>query len=159
QPSSKDPKDSKGPAATSDIELVERVLIARKEYQKALETLRHHYIKAGDVERTRWAEDELKQYHRILHYAYRLDLDVPPPTLQASTNISEANKIYARAMTYKDKGYGTDYIDNQRRAELLFQKILSEYPQSSMIDDAAYMLGDIYESKAYKMYRRAALYF
>ena len=25
-------------------------------------------------------------------------------------------------MTYKDKGWGTDYIDNQRRAELLLQR-------------------------------------
>ena len=42
---------------------------------------------------------------------------------------------------------------------MLFQQILTNYPQSDKIDDAAYMLGDIYESKAYKHYRRAALYF
>jgi hypothetical protein len=144
---------------TSDIELVERVLLARREYQKSLEVLRHHYRKVGDVERTHWAEEELIQYHRILHQAYRLDLDVPPPTLRATVNIPEANKIYARAMSFKDKGSGTDYIDNQRRAELLFQQILSHYPQSTMIDDAAYMLGDIYESRACKQYRRAAMYF
>jgi tetratricopeptide (TPR) repeat protein len=148
---------SKAPA--SDIELVERVLLARREYQKALEMLRHHYIKAADVEKSRWAEEELIQYHRILHQPYRLDLDVPPPTLRASVNIPEANKVYARAMTFKDKGSGTDYIDNQRRAEILFQQILSRYPQSTMIDRSAYMLGDIYESKSCKQYRRAAMYF
>src|SRR5262249_51934801 len=58
-----------------------------------------------------------------------------------------------------DKGYGTDYIDNQRRAELLFQKILSQYPQSNKISDVAYQLGDIYESKAYRQYKRSAAYF
>ena len=62
-------------------------------------------------------------------------------------------------MTYKDKGWGTDYIDNQRRAELLLQKMLSDHPQSDKISDAAYQLGDIYESKAYRQYDRAAHYF
>jgi TolA-binding protein len=62
-------------------------------------------------------------------------------------------------MAYKDRGWRTDYVDNQRRAELLFQQILSTYPQSDKIDDAAYQLGDIYESSAYKQYRRAAHYY
>src|SRR6185436_17987379 len=62
-------------------------------------------------------------------------------------------------MQYKDKGFSTDYIDNQRRAEILFQEVLTKYPQSDKISDAAYMLGDIYESKAYKHYGRAAQYY
>src|SRR5260221_389241 len=33
------------------------------------------------------------------------------------------------------------------------------YPQSDKIGDAAYQLGDIYESRAYRQYRRAAQYF
>jgi TolA-binding protein len=152
---------AKAPAgAPSDIEKVERVLAARRDYQVALEQLRLHYITIGDVERARWAEEELIQFHRMNKQAYRLELDVPPPTLQAAQNIPEANDLYRRAMTYKDKGWtGTDYLDNQRRAELLFQQILTNYPQSDKIDDAAYQLGDIYESRPYKQYRRAAQYF
>jgi TolA-binding protein len=144
---------------TADIELVERLNAARRDYQVTLEQLRAHYISIGDVERARWAEDELKQFHRVPKQAYRLELDVPPPTLRPSYNIPEANELYRRAMTYKDKGWNTDYIDNQRRAELLLQQILSSYPQSDKIGDTAYQLGDIYESKAYKQYRRAAHYF
>ncbi len=144
----------------SDIELVERVLTARRDYQISLEQLRAHYLATGDIERARWAEEELRQYHRIAKQAYRLELDVPPPSLKADYNIPEANDLYRRAMTYKDKGWGgNDYIDNQRRAELLFQQILTSYPQSDKIDDAAYQLGDIYESRAYRQYRRAAQYF
>src|SRR5262249_8297059 len=66
---------------------------------------------------------------------------------------------YRRAMTYKDKGWGTDYTDNQRRAELLLQQLLTSYPQSDKIGDTAYQLGDLYEGKAYRQYRRAAVYF
>jgi TolA-binding protein len=161
QKSNAPPDNSKNPTAANntDIDKVERVIAARREYQKSLEVLRTHYIAVGDIERARWAEDELLQFHRVLKQSFRLELDVPPPTLQASYNIPQANEMYKQAMTYKDKGWGTEYIDNQRRAELLFQKLLSDHPQSDKISDAAYQLGDVYESKAYREYDRAAHYF
>ena len=146
-------------AKTSDVELVERLLSSRKEYQASLEALRAHYIGQSDLDRARWAEEELIQYHRIPKQAFRLDLDVPPPKLEAAHNYPEANELYRQAMSFKDKGWGTDFVDNQRRAELLFQKLLSNYPQSDKISDTAYQLGDVYESRAYKQYPRAAAYF
>jgi TolA-binding protein len=159
-PGSNQPGSGKPAGPPSDVEKVERVIAARRDYQVALEQLRSHYVAVGDLERAHWAEEELKQFHRILKQAYRLELDVPPPTLQALYNVPEANDLYRRAMSYKDRGWsGTEYIDNQRRAELLFQQILTSYPQSDKIDDAAYQLGEIYESKAYKQYRRAAWYY
>jgi hypothetical protein len=143
----------------SDLELVEKLLVVRRDYQKTLEELRGHYLAVGDLEHAKWAEEELIQFHRMAHHAFRLDLDVPPPTLHGTTNVPGANKLYTRALGFKDHGWGTDYIDNQRRAELLFQQILTQYPQSDRISDTAYQLGDLYESKAYKQYRRAAAYF
>jgi hypothetical protein len=157
-PTSAAPGKAQGSVPT-DIEKVERLLAARRDYQIALEQLRLHYIQVGDVERARWAEEELRLFHRIHKRAFRLELDVPPPTLQAAINIPEANELFRRAMTYKDKGWGDEYVDNQRRAELLLQQILTSYPQSDKIGDAAYQLGDLYESKAYKHYDRAAQYF
>jgi tetratricopeptide (TPR) repeat protein len=148
-----------GSANGGDVELVEQLRFARKQYQRSLEQLRAHYKNAGDLERMRWAEDELRQYHRILKPAFRPELEVPPPTLQARENIPEANKLLLRAMQYKDRGYGVEYTDNQRRAELLLQQLITQYPQSDKIGQAAYNLGDLYESKAYKQYRLAAAYF
>ena len=152
------PKPSGG-KATTDIELVERVLAARRDYHVALVTLRAHYISVGDVERARWAEEELRNYHRVPKQAFRLDMDVPAATLKAEKNIPEANELYRQAMGFKDKGWGNEYIDNQRRAELLLQQLLTSYPESDKIDDAAYQLGDVYESRVYRQYRRAAVYF
>jgi TolA-binding protein len=143
----------------SDIDLVKRVLDARRDYQNSLEKLRLHYVNVGDVERARWAEEELRQYHRINKQAFRLEMDVPAETLQATKNSPEANELFKQAMAYKDKGWGMDYTDNQRRAELLLQRILTYYPDSTRIGDAAYQLGDLYEGKAYRQYRRAAQYF
>jgi hypothetical protein len=142
-----------------DIDLVEKLLIARRDYQRSLELLRALYMKTGDAEKAKWAEEELRDYHRINHQAYRLDLELPPPTLQASTNIPDANKLLMRAKEFKDRGMGMDYIDNQRRAELLLQQLLTQYPTSNKIGEAAYLLGDLYESRAFKQYRRAAGYF
>ena len=64
------------PVKPSDVEGVERLLAARREYQTSLELLRQHYISAGDIEKARWAEDELISFHRVSKQAYRLDLDV-----------------------------------------------------------------------------------
>ena len=77
----KDKKTAAPPAKVTDVPLVERLMAARKEYQLTLESLRVHYVKTGDIERARMAEDELKEFHRINKQVYQLPLDVPPPTL------------------------------------------------------------------------------
>jgi hypothetical protein len=152
--------DPKKEGTVAELELVERLMVARREYQKMLEQVRNHYLHtAGDLEKARWAEEELRQYHRIPKQPYRLELVVPPPTLHASVNIPEANSLLIRAMQYKGKGSGMEFIDNQRRAELLLQQLITQYPQSNKIGDAAYQLGDIYEGKPYRQYRHAAVYF
>lgn len=147
------------PKDAGDLEMVQKLLLLRKDYQRTLEQLRAQYLQTGDLERAKWAEEELRQWHRISKHAFRLDLDVPPPNLTGDANVPDANKLYTRAIGYKDKGFGNDYLDNQRRSEILFQDLLTKYPHSDKISDTAYMLGDIYESKAYKQYRRSAAYF
>ncbi|MBI2804329.1 MAG: hypothetical protein HYX68_05015 [Planctomycetes bacterium] len=147
------------PKPSGDLELVQRLIKARKEYRRSLEKLYVHYHQVQDKERERWAREELIHFHRIPKHAFILDLDVPPPNLNGNQNIREANKLFMWAMQFKDKGFGTDYIDNQRRAELVFQEILTKYPTSDKISDVAFMLGDIFESKAYRQYYRAVEYY
>ena len=147
------------PSGAADINLVKQVIATRREYQLALEQLAAHYARAGDAERERWAEDELKQFHRIPKAAYILDLDVAGPGLHPDQNVPAANELYRKAMSFKGKGIGGDYADNLIRAELLLQQLLSQYPTSNKCSDAAYQLGDIYESRRPAQYRRAAVYF
>jgi hypothetical protein len=143
----------------NEMPLVEKVIAARKQYQQALEQLREYYVRTGDLERQQWVEEELIGFHRITKRAYLLELDVPPPTLKPEFNIPEANELFRRALLYKGRGYGQEYEDNMRRAELLLQQLLTYYPQSDKIDDAAYQLGEIYESRPFRQYRRAAWYY
>ena len=142
-----------------DVSAVKRVLAARAEYQASLEELRAQYLRSGDIEHVRWVEEELLSYHRISKRAYRLELDVPPPTLTPNQNNGEANDLFRRAVAFKSKGWGTESDDNYRRAELLFQQLITLYPQSDKLSDTAYHLGEIYESRAFKQYRRAAIYY
>jgi TolA-binding protein len=153
------PANPGAPKHGGDLELVQKLLTNRRDYQKTLEQLHAHYLQVQDKERARWAEEELKHFHRGPKHAFILDLDVPPPNLNGNQNVPEANKLFTWAMQFKDKGWGLDYTDNQRRAELLFQEILTKYPQSDKISDVAFMLGDIYESKAYKQQYRAVEYY
>ena len=99
------------------------------------------------------------QYHRMSKQAFVHDLVVPPPSLKGTQNVPKANELFRQAKSFKDKGWGNDYVDNQRRAELLFQKILTTYPNSDKISDMAYQLGDLYEGRAYQQYALAAVFF
>src|SRR6476660_3428913 len=47
--------------ANKDLPLVERLIAARREYQATLRTIRKHYVDTGDIQRARWAEEELLQ--------------------------------------------------------------------------------------------------
>lgn len=145
--------------SAADLELVERVIEARRTYARSLKELHAHYVETNDRARAKQVEEELIAFHRLPMHAYRLDLDVPSAKLQPLYNQPDANKLYQQALTYKGRGVGSDFGDNMRRAEILLQQMLTNYPQSNRISDAAYHLGDIYESKAFKQYERAAAYY
>lgn len=154
-------KDSKSGPPNSDIAMWEKLKEARRSYVRTLLELRDYYNSISDFERMKWVEDEILQYHRITKHAYRLDLDVPVPTLQPKHNQRGANELFRDAMSYKERSTsGNEAIDNQRRAEILLQQLLERYPESDKIADAAYQLGDIYEKyRPTNQPRRAALYF
>ena len=144
-----------------EVEMVEAVLKSRKDYWTSLDRLRQHYIAVNEIEKAKWVEDELRSYHRMMKYSYRLDVkDVPPPTLQPKQNIVDANNLFRRAIEFKGAGAGEASIDNQRRAEILLQAILEKHPESDKIAEAAYHLGDIYENyRPRPQYERAAAYY
>lgn len=147
------------PSNATDINLVKRVIAARHDYQTALEQLHIYYDSTGDTERRKWAETELMAFHRVPKPAFILDLDVAGPGLRPDQNIPAANELYRKAMAYKGKGFGQDHQDNLIRCELMLQQLLSQYPTSNKCSEAAFYLGDIYESRKPPQYRRAATYY
>src|SRR5215212_3078044 len=75
-----------------DVTLVKKVISARRDYQLGLEQLRTNYEAAGDAERLRWAEEELRAFHRVPKWAYVIDLDVAGPGLKPDQNVPSANE-------------------------------------------------------------------
>lgn len=144
---------------SGELELVEKVIAARRVYAESLKALQDHYRATRDERRLRLAEEELRAFYRNPQPVYRIELDVPGPQRRPLENVSAANDLFRWALSYKDKGFGTEYIDNMHRAELLLQELLTKYPTSTKIAEAAYLLGEIYESRAFRQYERAAAYF
>lgn len=161
QPAKNSTDDEPKAGEGNEVEYVENLITARKSYLDTLNQLRKHYISTNDIEKTRWVEEEIRSFHRMMKYSYRLDVrDVPPPTLVPKKNIPEANNLFRQAMDYKGKGTGWEYLDNQRRAEILLQAILERYNESDKIADVAYHLGEIYEKYTpYPQLLRAAAYY
>jgi hypothetical protein len=155
---SQDPKKPAKPY--EDADKISRLVAARREYQQSLIELYRYYEKNGDRERARWAEEELRGFHLANKMSFRVDVsDVPQEPLEAKVNDEVANELYKEAMKYKERGTGTEYILNQRRAEILLQEILQKHKTSDKIADVAYQLGELYEGRAFKQYERAAAYF
>jgi TolA-binding protein len=146
-------------STATDLALVKRVIAARREYQMSLEQLRAYYGSVGDTDRVHAVEEELKQFHRVTKPAYIIDLDIAGPGLRPDQNVPAANDLYRKAMGFKGKGLGSEYTDNQIRAELLLQQLLQQYPTSNKCSDAAYHLAEMYETRKPPQYRRAAVYF
>ena len=61
-------------AAGSDFELVEKLLVARRNYQGSLEQLHAHYLRTNDIERANWVKDEIKGFYYQIDYTLT---DVP----------------------------------------------------------------------------------
>jgi hypothetical protein len=147
--------------APGDTEKVEAVNGARRQYRAALEELYKHYQKVGDNEKLKMVEEELRGYHRLNKHVYRVDLDVPGNQMRAKYNYAESNDLYLQAREFKNKGSwgGTDGADNLIRAELLYQELLTKYPECDKIGDTAYDLAEIYASKVFNRQRLAAVYY
>lgn len=154
-----DPKPAPKPAGEED-QALRTLTDARKAYHKALAATYEHYRNAGDSEHTKWAEEELRAYHLVPKPIYKLEIQDNPQVDAANVkNIKEANELFKMATEYKGKGYGTDYVLNQKRAEIVLQELLTRHPNSDKISDVAYELGDLYEGRAFKQYERAAAYY
>ncbi|MFO0968362.1 MAG: hypothetical protein U0793_22635 [Gemmataceae bacterium] len=115
------PSSGKTEKGSNDLEVVELLVARDATYRRLWRTFACTTSRRGTSE-AKWAEEELRQWHRISKQAFRLDLDDAAADLPGNVNVPEANALYMRAVGYKDKGWGTDYIDNQRPAEILLSR-------------------------------------
>jgi tetratricopeptide (TPR) repeat protein len=138
------------PTTESEIDLVEKMAADRQAYQRSLQALVQYYTASGNHDKTTWAQEELTALNRIPQYQYIIEAQVMPATLKATESIAAADQLYADAQKfYKDAGPIpiTPLKDEEmlRAALRKYGELITKYPTSDKIDDAAYMMARIHE--------------
>ena len=144
------------PDAT-EVDLVEQMAADRTAYRAALTRLMEYYRTTGNATKLNWAQRELTT---MLQYRYLMPAESAFANMQAIDRIPGADELFNSAMElYKDAG-GLLIITNEKKlrsALNMFNELITNYPTSDKIDDAAYRAGRIYEH--FKDYEIAAVYY
>lgn len=143
-----------------EIDLVEAMGKYRKGYRAALVKLVDYYSKTGNRTNLSRARSELKSYDQMRKYKYVTAAHIGGPELRALDLIVEADDLYAEAENLYKKATALVVIVDDGKMRLALNKcneIITSYPTSDKIDDAAYMAGRIHEH--FKDYIIAAIYF
>jgi len=138
------------PTKADEIDLVEKMAANRQAYQRSLEALVQYYSAAGNNQKVNWAKEELTAFNRIPQYQYIIEAEVMPATLKATESIPAADQLYQEAE--KLNRYAgpipltiTKDVEMLRAALRKYGELISRYPTSDKIDDAAYKMARIHE--------------
>ena len=144
----------------TEIELVEKVAVAREAYRLALGALKSHYVDTHNAVKLLRVEKELAELNAVEKYHYLEEVDLAPTDLKPSRSISAADQLYAEAMEFKN--YPAFPAEKRGKLKLALQKfrtIISDYSDSDKIDDAAFRMGEIYAGWYYNDYAQAVVCF
>ncbi|MCK4658863.1 MAG: hypothetical protein KAV82_05015 [Phycisphaerae bacterium] len=149
-----------------EVDLVEEVLTLRAKYYRSLETLRDYYKQKGYHRKQQWAEYELEDVEHIHAFKYLLDAEIPVSSLRPTDSIPQADALYTKGLELMKQGghkvpalYRKDLMVEALGA---FTELITRFPASDKIDDAAFYCGEIHkeyfknqEEIALKWYERA----
>lgn len=141
-----------------EVDYVEQLAAAREGYKQALLDLIAYYESMGHATKLQWARTELRTFEQMVQYSYLMPGEWLPETLSASDSMAEADRKYAEAMSLYRQSGGLVLVTNEarlRQSLQMFNQIISEYPTSDKIDDAAYRAARIYEH--FRNYELAAV--
>jgi len=145
---------------TGEGELAEKVADARQAYRRSLEVLLQHYNKSGNNMKLGWAQKELDALNTMPQYDFVVEATMAGPNLKATKSVSEADYLYNDAVRLEEQAGQFMIIkdDNLLRVALdKYNQLISKFPSSDKIDDAAYRAAGIYEH--FKDYTIAVLYY
>jgi tetratricopeptide (TPR) repeat protein len=147
-------------AKSSEADLAEQLAVSRQAYRRGLEVMVQHYTKRGDNMKLTWAQKELDALNAIPQYNYVVEATIAGSNLKANKSISEADYLYNDAVRLEDQAGQFLVIkdDNLLRLALdKYNQLISKFPNSDKIDDAAFRAAGIYEH--FKDYTIAVLYY
>ena len=141
-----------------EVDVVEQVAATRTAYQAALEELIAYYNSVGNEAKRRWATNELTTLKQMAQYRYLSPGEWVTQDMSATLNVEGAEELYKKAIGLYVEAGGYFIITNNaklRQSLQLFNQLMTSYPNSTRIDEAAYRAGQIYEH--FKDYELAAV--
>jgi tetratricopeptide (TPR) repeat protein len=145
---------------SGEVDLAEQMAASREAYRRGLQVLIQHYTKTGNNMKLNWAEKELAALDAIPKYDYVVEATVAGANLKATKSVSEADYLYNDAVRLEEQA-GQFLIvkddDLLRLALDKYNQLISRFPSSDKIDDAAFRAAGIYEH--FKDYSIAVLYY
>jgi tetratricopeptide (TPR) repeat protein len=133
-------------STAGEVELVEQVAVARESYRLTLEALKRHYFEAGNATKLAWAEKELADLNGMEKYHYLSEVELAPADLRPVASITAADLLFKEGLEFKNyPAFPPEKKEKLRTALTKFRTIITDYPMSDKIDDAAFRMGEIYE--------------
>jgi len=146
--------------AAKELLLVERVAKARREYEQAIDELVKYYLEEGDAQKVADARREQQDLKRVPKYDYLFLAELAGADLKPTRSIAEAEALFRDGLNYFEHfAWPWQKADRYGLAIEKFKELVRQYPDSDRIDDAAYYLGRCYETKFFREYRRAILWY
>lgn len=143
---------------SSEEMIINTIRSSRERYKNALEGLIQLYIDIGYHNRVKKARKELKALNKIPQLKY-LSANEDVSDISPTKNIEEANMLFQDGQNYMSILNLTGRKSKLTYAVARFKKVLDEYPESDVADDAAYELASLYESHHFEDYEGSAFYY
>ena len=143
---------------TSEGQIVNTIKSSRESYKNALTELIQFYMDIGYHSRVKKARKELKALNKVPQLKY-LTAKEDVSDISPTQNIEEANILFQDGKNYKNILNLASRKSKLTYAAARFKKILDEYPESDLADDAAFELADVYGSHHFKDYEGSAFYY
>jgi len=132
----------------SEADMVEDMATNRDGYRKALELLAGYYMKVGNNMKYEWAQKELSAFDSMAKYRYIIGPEAVGANLKPTASIPQADDLFYDAQDLEKRAGPLPPFRDQnmlRLALVKYDELITKYPSSDKIDDAAYYAGVIYE--------------
>lgn len=132
-----------------EVDLVEDLSAKRASYVESLKKLQSYYEQSGNFRKSEWARRELELFGQSPQYQYITVGQVASENLTAAESIPAADELYTQAERLYSSARVLALVGDKpklRQALSMFNELISQYPTSDKIDDAAYRAGIIYQA-------------
>ena len=143
-------------AGMGELGLVEEVTRVRRAYARALAALQQYYTSRGMAYKLDWVRTELEAFEKVPKVQYLGVAEIAGPNLKPTRSIQAADQLFTEAMHFKNyPAFPPGKKDYLKLALDKFQALITQFPDSDKIADAAFMMGEIYGGWYFEDWARA----